>query len=213
MGSRAKRLKPAMMLTKSTFRHINFPAKQASIIIGQLGITRQNPDYFPLIVGNYIFGGLPQDSILFQQVREKRGLAYYVGSAFRPLRYRGPFMIIFQTRADKANEARQVVRKALRAFLAKGPTEKQLDASKQNIMGSFPLGLSTNSSIVGVITRIAFYRLPLNYLDTYIAKIRAVTRAQVKAAFKKIIRPQKMLVISVGPEPKTTLKKASSRKA
>jgi len=201
-GRRAKRLKPAVMSANSTYRHINFPAKQASVVMGQVGVTLQNPDYFPLIVGNYIFGGLPQSSILFQQVRNKRGLAYYAGSSFQPLRYRGPFMITFQTRANKAKEALKVVQKALRDYLAQGPTEKQLNAAKQNMIGSFPLGLATNSNIISAVTRMVFYRLPLTFLDTYRAKIHAVTREQVKMAFKKWLYPDKMAIIFVGPTPR-----------
>jgi len=198
-GQRAKRLKVAVMLTKSSFQHITFPVKQASVMLGQVGITRKNPDYFPLIVGNYAFGGLPMGSILFQQVREKRGLAYYAGSSFQPLRYRGPYMILFQTRANKASKALQVVQEALKNFMANGPTQEQLDAAKQNMIGSFPLGLATNASIAGVLTRIAFYNQPLDYLDRYRANVRAVTREQVKAAFEKYIHPKKMVTISVGP--------------
>lgn len=201
-GRPAKRLKLAVLLTKPSSYHINFPAKQTSIVIGQVGITRKNPDYFPLVVGNYVFGGLPQESILFQQMRDKRGLTYHAASAFQPLRYRGPFMIAFQTRANKSQEAKQVAQKALQDYLLKGPTKKQLEGAKQNMIEQFPLALATNSSIIGVITRIAFYHLPLNYLDTYRSKLRAVTVEQVKEAFKKTIHPNKMIVVSVGPKPK-----------
>jgi len=198
-GRVAKQLKPAAALTKEIYRRINFPAKQTSIVIGQVGITRANPDYFPLIVGNYVFGGLPLESILFQQIRNKRGLSYDARSGFQLLRYKGPFIISLQTRASKSKEALAVVQQTLRDYLKKGPTEKQLNAAKQNLVGGFPLALSTNSKIIGIITRIAFYHRPLNYLDTYRAKVRAVTREQVRAAFDKLIKPGKMAIISVGP--------------
>jgi len=203
-GARAKGLKQAAMLTKPLDRHIIFPAKQTTVILGQVGITRRNSDYFPLIVGNYAFGGLPLSSILFRQVRDNRGLAYYAGSSFRPLRYRGPFIITFQTRANKAKEALAVVQQALKDYVDNGPTEAQLDAAKQNLIGSFPLALATNSDIAGVLTRIAFYHQSLNYLDRYRTKVAAVTREQVKVAFEKLIHPNKMVTILVGPTVKKT---------
>jgi len=198
-GNRAKTLGKAGLSTKEIQRHIRFPAKQTSIVLGQVGITRNNPDYFPLIVGNYVLGGLPLGSILVKQVRVDRGLAYGVGSAFRPLQYRGPFIISLKTRADKSKEALQIVQQVLRDYVAKGPTKKQLNAAKQNMIGSFPLGLATNSSITSIVTRIAFYHRPLDFLDNYRAKVRAVTRQQVKTAFEKIIHPDKMVIVSVGP--------------
>ncbi len=198
-GKHAKTLGKAALSSKAKQRHIPFPAKQTSIVLGQVGITRNNPDYFPLVVGNYVLGGLPLSSILMKQVRIDRGLAYGVGSSFRLLQYRGPFIISLKTRADKSKEALQVVQQVLRDYVAKGPTVKQLNAAKQNMIGSFPLGLATNSSITNIVTRIAFYHRPLDFLDNYRAKVRAVTRQQVKAAFEKIIHPNKMVIVFVGP--------------
>lgn len=200
IGQAAKRLQPAKSLTKAVVRHIPFPAKQTAVVIGQVSITRDNPAFFPLIVGNHVLGGLPLASILFKQVRDQRGLAYHVASAFQPLLYRGPFKIELQTRTNKAKEALEVVEKTLKAYIAEGPTEEQLNAAKQHMVGSFPLGLASNKNITGVVTRIAFYHRPLTYLNTYRDQVRAVTREQVKAAFEQFIKPSQMVTITVGPQ-------------
>lgn len=198
-GKHALALRLATSLKNDIHRHIQFSARQTAIMIGQVGINRQNLDYFPLVVGNYAFGGLPLGSVLFQKVRNQKGLAYYIGSTFEALRYRGPFVIQLKTRVRKTKEALAVVQSALNSFLKEGPSEQQLNAAKQNLIGSFPLALSSNSNIAHIVSNIAFYRLPLNYLDTYESKVRAVTPKQVKDAFAKTIQPNRLAIITVGP--------------
>ena len=183
---------------KSTIQHIAFPSTQNTIMLGQVGVTRTNPHYFPLIVGNRILGGSPLTSILFEQVRNERGLTYGVTSQFVPLQYRGPFVIALQTRAAQANDALKVVRQVLNQFIKQGPTQPQLEAAKQNMLGSFPLLLSTNQSILANVTNIAFYHLPLDYLDNYRDRIRAVTAKQVKQAFQETLDPKQMKTVMVG---------------
>lgn len=184
---------------KDVHRHIQFTAKQTAILLGQVGITHKSPDYFPLIVGNYIFGGMPLGSILFQQVRNKNGLAYYAGSSFQTLRYRGPFIIQLNTRDNKTKDALSIVKNVLAEFIENGPTKEQLNAAKLNLIGRFPLAISSNSNIADIVSNIAFYQLPLDYLDTYRSKIQAVTLEQVKNAFIKYIHPDRMIVVTVGP--------------
>ncbi len=198
-GAAAKRLKLAPHLKAPVVQHINFPSRQTAILIGQVGITRKNPNYFPLIVGNAILGGFPTTSILFQQVREQRGLAYYAYSFFRPLRYRGPFMISLKTKVSKTKLALSVVDTIVKNYLKQGPSAEQLKEAKQNIIGSFPLTLASNKNIVAVLTNIAFYHRPLDYLDTYRSKIRAVTVLQIKEAFDREIHLNKLVTITVGP--------------
>lgn len=198
-GRRPSRLKMAVPSKVDINLHIKFPAKQTAIMMGQVGINRHDPNYFPLVVGNYAFGGLPLGSVLFKEVRDQKGLAYYAGSSFSALQYRGPFVIQLKTRSTKTKEALDTVRKALDSFLNNGPTEQQLNAAKQNLIGSFPLALSSNANIASIVSNIAFYHLPLDYLDTYINKVRAVTPQQVKQAFAKTIQPERLAIITVGP--------------
>jgi len=118
-------------------QRIPHPATQSHILIGAPGMARNDPDYFPLYVGNYTLGGGGFVSRLMDEVREKKGLAYSVYSYFMPLKQPGAFQIGLQTKKEQADEALKLVRKTLSDFIAKGPTKKELQAAKQNIIGGF----------------------------------------------------------------------------
>ncbi len=186
--------------TTAITKHINYPASQTFIRLGELGINRHDDDYFPLYVGNYIFGGGVLVSRLFKEVRESRGLTYSVYSLFLPYQQPGPFMITLQARNNVADEAIDVIKKQLVLFLSNGPNASELNAAKQNIIGSFPLKLDSNSAILSQVSNIAVYNLPLDYLDTYREKVEQVTRNDVQRAFNKHIKMKNLLTITVGPE-------------
>ena len=177
---------------------LEHPSAQTHILIGQPGISRSDPDYFALYVGNHTLGGSGLVSRLSEEIRDKRGLSYSVYSYFAPMRERGPFTLGLQTRNEKAAEATQVVRDVLAGFVAKGPSAKELQASRQNITGGFPLRIDTNKKIIGYIGMIGFYNLPLDYLDTFIARVEAVTLPQIQDAFKRRIQPDRMVTVAVG---------------
>ena len=139
----------------------------AAALMGQRAIKRQSADYFPLIVGNHILGGGILTSRLNDAIREKKGLAYHVYSNVMPMKEKGPFIIGLSTRKDKATTALKIARNTLKDFVSKGATAKELKASKQNIVNSFPLRIASNASLLGSVMRISAYQLPLNYLDTY----------------------------------------------
>lgn len=199
IGETAQRFALAAKLQKSIAQHIYFPSMQTTIVVGQVGMSRDNLDFFPLIVGNHIFGGGSLTSILYKQVRELRGLAYYAFSRFVLLRYRGPYMIALQTKASQIDEALNVVKNSLTEFIKNGPSEKQLQAAKLNLIGGFPLTFDSNSKIAEVLTNMAFYQRPLDYLDHYRDNIRRVKLSQIKSAFAHEIKLNKLAVITVGP--------------
>ncbi len=114
------------------------------------------------------------------------------------MRYLGPFQMGLQTRNDQLDEALQVLRQTLIDFRNDGPTEDELTAAKQNLTGGFALQLDSNSKIVDYVAMIAFYELPLDYLDTLMAKIDAVTVDQIKDAFQRRIDPDKLVTVIVG---------------
>jgi zinc protease len=179
-------------------QRIAHPATQSHIVIGAPGMARSDPDYFALYVGNHILGGGGFTSRLMNEVREKKGLAYSVYSYFIPLKQPGAFEIGLQTKKEQADEALQLVRNILAEFIAKGPTEKELLAAKQNIIGGFPLRIDSNSKIIGYLSTIGFYDMPLTYLDDFTRKVEQVSVAQVKAAFARHINPNAMATIIVG---------------
>ena len=199
-GAAASPLLPTEVNTRiaASEQRIAHPASQSHILIGAPGIARSDPDYFPLYVGNYILGGGGFVSRLMNEVREKRGLAYSVYSYFMPLKQPGAFQIGLQTKKEQADEALQLVRKTLAEFIAQGPTQKELLAAQQNIVGGFPMRIDSNRKILDYLSVIGFYDLPLTYLDDFTAKVEKVTVAQIKDAFARHIDAQAMATVIVG---------------
>jgi zinc protease len=179
-------------------RRIDHPAQQSHVLMGMPAIARSDPDYFAFFVGNYILGGGGFVSRILEEVREKRGLAYSAYSTFSPLKERGPFVIGLQTRREQAEQALDVVRTTLKTFVAKGPTADELRKAKQNLAGGFPLRIDSNRKIHEYLAVIGFYRLPLTYLDDFVANVERVTMADVKAAFARHVDPERMATVVVG---------------
>lgn len=177
---------------------IDFPSTQTHILLGQIGINRASPEYFSLNVGNYILGGNQLTSRLFEEVRNKNGLSYYVFSGFIPLAANGPFAVALQTNNKNADQALQITQSVLKNFIAHGPSEAELNNAKKAITGGFPLKIASNCSILGYLNVIGFYHLPLNYLDTYNDKINAISLADIKKAFANHININKFLTVEVG---------------
>lgn len=185
-------------LAQPSEQHIAFDAAQAQVLIGQPGYARADPDFFPLLVGNHILGGGGFGSRLTTEVREKRGLSYSVYSAFAPGRHAGAFSIGLQTRPDQAVQAVQVAKDVLARFVAEGPTAAELQAAKDNLEGGFTLRLDSNRKLLDNVANIAWNHLPLDYLDHWTEHIERVTQADVKAAFARVLQPQKMATVVVG---------------
>lgn len=209
-GKPAKNLSTPKSQPKEKNIHINYPASQTYIRIGELGISRKNKDYIPLYVGNYILGGGVLVSRLFKEVREEKGLTYNIYSFFIPLEQKGPFLVTLQTRNKTTKQAISLIKDQLQSFLTDGPTVSELTAAKQNIIGGFPLLLDSNDAILSQVANIAFYKLPLNYLDTYRDKVNNVTLNDIKNAFNRHINVNNMVTVTVGKEVSKNEKQKSS---
>ena len=179
-------------------RRIAFNSAQAQVLIGQPGYKRTDPDHFPLFVGNYILGGGGFVSRLTNEVREKRGLTYGVSSYFSPGLHAGSFTLSLATRPDQAAQALGVAREVLADFVAKGPTEAELQAAKDNLIGGFALRIDSNRKLLDNISFIAWSELPLNYLDTWTQVVEKVTVADIRAAFARKLQPEKMVTVVLG---------------
>ncbi|WP_418117815.1 M16 family metallopeptidase [Variovorax sp. 350MFTsu5.1] len=197
---------PVAALTAPKNERIAFDSAQAHVLIGQPGYPRKDPDHFALTLGNYVLGGGGFVSRLMNEVREKRGLTYSIYSGFAPGLEAGAFRIGFQTRPDQAEEAVKVSREVLAKFVAEGPTAAELKAAKDNLIGGFPLLLDSNRKLIGNVANIAWHDLPLDYLDTWTARMNAVTAADVKAAFQRKLQPERMVTVVVGGKDASTAK-------
>jgi zinc protease len=189
---------PAPIPAKPQEQRIAHPSTQSHVLVGALGMARDDPDFFPLFVGNYVLGGGGFDSRLMREVRDKRGYAYSTYSYFSPMTHAGPFVLGLQTKVEQTDDALKVARDTLRQFIADGPSEAELKQARDNLTGGFPLRIDSNRKILDYLAMIGFYRLPLDYLDTWVERVEAVDVAAVKRALAARIDPDKLVTVVVG---------------
>ncbi|MBT5229636.1 MAG: insulinase family protein [Methylococcales bacterium] len=197
-GKAADKLPEAKPLTEAKTIHIDFQSSQSTIVMGQVGMHRQEPDYLPLYIGNHSLGGSGLVAILAEEIREKRGLSYSTYSYFSPMAEKGPFISSLQTKNDQVPEASKVLSETIAKYIETGPTAEQMSASVNNITGGFALRVDSNAKILQYLAMIGFYNMPLDYVDTFITRARAVTHSQIKAALKKHLNPNAMVMVVVG---------------
>jgi zinc protease len=182
---------------------IPFGSQQAHIAMGMTAIARNNPDYFPLLVGNYILGGGGFVSRLVSEVREKRGLAYSVFSYFAPGKETGIFQSGLQTKNDQAALALEVLSSTIGKFIADGPTSAELVAAKSNLVNGYPLRIDNNRKLLDNVSSIAWNDLPLDTMEVWTKQVEAVTLEQVTAAFQKHLAMDRMKIVVLGAQSKT----------
>jgi zinc protease len=174
------------------------PAQQAHVLVGVPALARDDPDYFPLLVGNYVLGGGGFVSRLTRDIRDEHGFAYSVYSYFLPLAQPGPFQIGLQTRRDQAEAAIARVRTVVAEFLATGPTAAELANAKASLAGGFPLRIDSNRKLLTEWATVGFYRLPERWLADFPARVEGVTAADVRAAFARRVQPERFVTVVVG---------------
>jgi zinc protease len=181
---------------------IPFDSQQAHIAMGMTAVTRSNPDYFPLLVGNYVLGGGGFVSRLMSEVREKRGLAYSVSSYFAPGKDVGIFQAGLQTKNDQAALALDVLSTTIAQFIINGPTQTELEAAKANLMNGYPLRIDNNRKLLDNVSSIAWNNLPLDTMDMWTKQVEAVSLEQVKTAFQKYLAMDRMKIVVLGAKNK-----------
>jgi len=189
---------PKTLPVAASNTRIAHPSTQSHVLMGVVGMARNDPDFFPLFVGNYVLGGGGFDSQLMREVRDKRGYAYSAYSYFLPMGEAGPFQLGLQTKLEQTDDALKVAQATLRQFIADGPSEAELVQAKSNLTGGFPLRIDSNRKILDYLAVIGFYKLPLDYLDTWVDRVSAVDVATVKQAFARRIDPDQLVTVVVG---------------
>lgn len=190
----------AQALTERKHEHINFPSAQTHILLGNQATWRGNPDHVALYVGNMVLGGGGFASILTDEVRQKRGYVYGIGSGFSAMASGGPFQVSFKTANENADDALSLTLKLIDDFVESGPTETQLEEARTSILGSFALGTADNSDIIGQLGAIGFYDLPLDYLQWFNQQVQNVTTNDIREAFQRHLVPANLAIISIGPQ-------------
>jgi zinc protease len=170
---------------------------QANIIIGHAGVNRENPDFYPLTVMNYVLGGGGFASRLVEEIRNKRGLAYSVASFFDPGKYPGSFQIVLQTKNTSAREAISLALQQMERIQKEPVSEKELEGAKKYLIGSFPLRFGTQGKLANFLTQIEYFGLGLDYPEKYLSFIKSVTREGVLRVAKKYLHPKNTILIVV----------------
>ena len=181
---------------------IPFDSQQAHIAMGMTAVARNNPDYFPLLVGNYILGGGGFVSRLMGEVREKRGLAYSVFSYFAPGKDNGIFQAGLQTKSDQGSVALGVMSDTIGKFIADGPTLSELAAAKANLINGYPLRIDNNRKLLDNVSSIVWNDLPLDTMEIWTKQVEAVTLDQVRSAFQKYLAMDRMKIVVLGAQNK-----------
>ncbi len=197
-GQHAPALPEVKPLARAKTIHIDFPSRQSTVLMGQVGMARGDKDYMSLYLANHAFGGSGFGSRLMKEVREKRGLAYSTYSYFSLMRAPGPFQIGLKTRNDQLDEAMKIIHDELQKYIAQGPDKDEIQDSLKNITGGFPLRIDSNKKIVEYLSLIGFYDLPLDYLNTFVARVNQQNKAKIDDALKRRLHPDKMLTVIVG---------------
>ena len=179
---------------------ISHPAKQAHLYYGAPIIKRGDPDFLTLYLGNYILGGGGFVSRLTQEIREDRGLAYSVYSYFMPFVEVGPFQIGIQTKKSQVKQAKELIKKTVAEFIKNGPTAQELRRAKDFMIGGFPLRLDSNKKILEYVSMMAFYKYPIDYLETFTNNIDNITAEEIKSAFQRRVDMSKFSTVIVGSE-------------
>lgn len=170
---------------------------QTTLVIGQQGFPVYGYGYYARLLGNNVFGGSGLNSILADEVREKRGLAYFAYSKLTKLQGNGPLVMLSQTRLKNAAKAYQTMVSSYREFLKNGVTKKQLESAKNSLIGRYQLATVSNQSILVNLVSMVFYNYPLNYFKSFAKKIRAISQKDIVAAFANL-RGKALVAVMVG---------------
>ena len=175
---------------------------QANVIMGHLGIHRKSPDYFPVMIMNFILGGGSFTARIPGRIRSDEGLAYSAYSAFQTSRDIGVFFVSCQTKLESTSRAISIALEELEK-IRKSPIDKEeLTQAKETFMNQFVFRFTTSASIVGQKVDIEYEELPLNYLETYLGNVQAVTHEDIQQVARKYLHPDEIKILVVGDKDK-----------
>jgi zinc protease len=177
---------------------IDYDSPQSIAIFGQEGLALDDPDYFTAMVLNEAVGGGSFASRLMNEVREKRGLTYGIGTYLQPMDLGELLVGQFASANGKMSEALDVVRQVWADIAANGLTEAELQDTKTYLTGAYPLRFDGNATIARIITGMQAQGLPINYAATRNDKVEAVTMEDVKRVAKRLFRPEDLGIVVVG---------------
>jgi len=172
---------------------------QTQIVLAHEGITRTDPDRIAAVLMNSTLGGGGFSSRLMTVVREREGLAYGIHSGFRLRRAPGPFVVGTATRVAEARRALDLILAELARIREQPPTAVELGHAQTYAVGHFALGLETSAGMLASLLDLDVYGLPPDGLDTYRARVAAVTPEETAEQARRLIHPERAAIVLVGP--------------
>jgi len=192
-------------ITRREERLVNYiarPTEQAHLVIGHLGVRRDNPDYIPLMVMNEVLGGGAFSSRIMERIRTTEGLAYHAASYFTSNVQTGLFSVVCQTKEESATEALSLLVEELERIRKNPVTDEELSRAKDAYVNSFVFHFTSPGQSVGQMVDIEFYGLPRDYLRTYISRVSAVTRDDVLRVARTYLHPERATILILGDRDK-----------
>jgi zinc protease len=171
---------------------------QSQVVFGEAGLARDDPDYYAAYVVNHILGGGGFTSLLTEEVREKRGLAYSVYSYLYPLDHAPIWLGGLGTSNRSVEEALRLVRQEIERVARGEISQERLDDAKTYLTGSFPLRLTSNDQIAQTLVGMQVDDLGIDYLDRRNAYIEAVTLEDARRVAQRLYHPDDLLMVVVG---------------
>lgn len=172
---------------------------QAQIRLGHRFVERASPDFLSLRVANMALGGAFA-SRLNQHVRDDLGLTYGINSSFDARKELGPFTIETFTRNDKVAEAIRATLDVYTAFVDKGISKEELDASKSVLIGQFPRAIETTDLLAYQMLALRYYHIDDSYLTHFVSNVQALDLQMVNAAIKRHFQPSHLQIVVYGDE-------------
>jgi len=170
---------------------------QSVALFGHPGLMRDDPDFLAAFVLNAIIGGGGFEARLMQEVREKRGLTYSIGSFLVPKDHAGLIMGQFSSANDRVAEAIRVL-EAEWARAAEGVTAQELEEVKTYLTGSYPLRFDGNRRIANILVGMQLDDMPMDYVVTRNAQVEALTLEEINAVAAELFDPDALAFVVVG---------------
>ena len=179
---------------------VSLDVPQTVITFGGAGIARKDPDFMAAYVVNHILGGGSFSSRLYQEVREKRGLAYSVHDGLVPLDHAALFIGGTATRADRSGQTVDIIEKEIRRLAESGPAPEELAKAKAYLNGSFALNLDTSSRIAAMLVQLQRDDLGIDYFTRRPQLIDAVTLDDARRVAKRLLDGGLLVTVVGRPE-------------
>lgn len=191
-------IQPAVLSGRGSRMIVDLDVPQSVIRFGTGGVSWRDPGFIPAYVLNHILGGGAFTSRLFQEVREKRGLAYSVGTSLVSYRAAAMMWGYTATKNERVGEALQVISEEMHRLKADGPTDDELQSAKDYLIGSYALGFDTSTKIAHTLVQIAFEGLGIDYIARRNALVSAVTQEDIHAAAERTLSDGRLLTVIAG---------------